>query len=170
MAIPVGHVFQCVGIRHHDRISLALIVVVIADSRVDRRGVLAEALAAHPLVHVARSGQQLGDVDAAHGSAEQTDGAENGEPAAHVVWDFQKRQLRVFFFRDSVERTRGFAFLVGLEAGCDDDAVGQRLPWVPGFELVLDYEKLSGGLGRSPGLADDVEDRSLEPVAEPVEK
>ncbi len=107
--------------------------------------------------HLGGAGQQLVDVDAAHGGREQPHRAQHAEAPAHVVGHGQ--HVVAVGLGDLVQRA------LGQVGGGDDPPAEGLIPQPLTQELAEDHER-RGGFSRLAALGNDVYQRGLEPPAE----
>ena len=147
LAIPVRHIFQRIGIRHHNGDVLALFHCDILQHRRRKRGVFGDFARSAPLVHSRRAGEQPLHVYAENRRGQQTHGTELREASAHSVGNVER--LEAFLLRELDE----VAFAFGR--GGDDVLVpvlSDRL-----FQDVGNDEVLTHRFAGGAALRDDVE-------------
>ncbi len=161
LAVPVPDAAQVAAVRHQHGDGHVPAVEQVERRRVELGRVRLEPLVPAAGVHGGRPVQQLLCVYTAHGCAEQAHGAEDAEPAAHVLGDGQRGVA--FLPGDAPQQT---ALRAGIGGG--DDVFGRVQ--APPPQQIPRVEELAHRLGRGAGLGDDVEGRRLQLVADQVKQ
>ena len=161
LTVPIRKIFQRIRIRHHHRNRLASIIIVPVDRSIDRGGIGKEIFLAAQLIHLCRPGQQFVNINAAYGRTQQPYRTEYAEPTAHTIRHHQCPQFRI---------VRNLPHRTGIGIGRRNHLFPEAV-FAEFFQQKLaDHKKLCRCLGSTAGLADHVEDRLVQLVANPVEK
>ena len=149
LAVPVGHEFEAVGIRHHNADVFAALHRHDLQNGAGERGVFGDGRLTANAVHIRGAREHRLDVQPQHCRGQQAHRAQLGEAAADAVGDVEGLVAVLLGEFDQVP--------LGVVGGGDDvfaRLVSQRL-----FEDVVDDEVLRHRLAGRARLGDDVEAR-----------